>query len=171
MLPVVCGWQAFLGRFRQRAARSGAGPELFACGVQVPSRFQRAQIVDYALGGLMLEGTFGLIKHDPIYNREMRGLKNARSRDQLDLMPQWRQASALTCVREPATRGTLGLRADTCCPHLGRERGEQPLNCAGTWVAASGTAIGPTCRFVAPNARGSLTWVPGLLRGSILRVK
>jgi hypothetical protein len=30
------------------------------------SRFQRAQIVVYALGGLMLEGTFGLIKHDPI---------------------------------------------------------------------------------------------------------
>src|SRR5215813_2832410 len=58
--------------------------------------------------------------------------------------------------------GASFLRADTCCPHLGAERGEQPLNCAGTWVAASGTAVGPTCRFVAPIARGSLTWAPSL---------
>jgi len=48
---------------RRRFARTPVKANAFVhCG----SRFQRAQIVDYSLGGLMLEGTFGLIKHDAI---------------------------------------------------------------------------------------------------------
>src|SRR5262249_49906262 len=48
---------------RRRFGRTPVKANAFVhCG----SRFQRAQIVDYSLGGLQLEGTFGLIKHDPI---------------------------------------------------------------------------------------------------------
>jgi PilZ domain-containing protein len=48
---------------RRRFARTPVKTNAFVhCG----RRFQRAQIVDHSLGGLRLEGTFGLIKHDPI---------------------------------------------------------------------------------------------------------
>jgi hypothetical protein len=37
--------------------------------------FQRAQIVDYSQGGLQLEGTFGLIKRDPIQVELISGIR------------------------------------------------------------------------------------------------
>ena len=45
---------------RRRLARTPVNAFVY-CG----RHFRRAQIVDYSLGGLMLEGTLGLIKHDP----------------------------------------------------------------------------------------------------------
>jgi PilZ domain-containing protein len=39
------------------------------------ARFQRAQIVDYSQGGLQLEGTFGLIRQDPIQIELMSGMR------------------------------------------------------------------------------------------------
>lgn len=39
------------------------------------ARFQRAQIVDYSHGGLQLEGTFGLIKQDPIQVELISGVR------------------------------------------------------------------------------------------------
>jgi len=37
--------------------------------------FQRAQIVDYSLGGLQLEGTFGLIKRDTVQVELISGVR------------------------------------------------------------------------------------------------
>ena len=37
--------------------------------------FQRARIVDYSQGGLQLEGTFGLIKQDPIQVELISGVR------------------------------------------------------------------------------------------------
>jgi hypothetical protein len=37
--------------------------------------FQRAQIVDYSQGGLQLEGTFGLVKQDPIQVELISGVR------------------------------------------------------------------------------------------------
>jgi PilZ domain len=48
---------------RRRFARTPVKANAF---VYQGDRFQRAQIVDYSHGGLQLEGTFGLIKHDPV---------------------------------------------------------------------------------------------------------
>jgi hypothetical protein len=39
------------------------------------AHFQRAQIVDYSQGGLQLEGTFGLIKQDPIQVELISGVR------------------------------------------------------------------------------------------------
>ena len=39
------------------------------------SSFQRAQIVDYSQGGLQLEGTFGLVKQDPIQVELVSGVR------------------------------------------------------------------------------------------------
>jgi hypothetical protein len=39
------------------------------------ARFQRAKIIDYSHGGLQLEGTFGLIKQDPIQVELISGVR------------------------------------------------------------------------------------------------
>ena len=39
------------------------------------ARFQRARIVDYSQGGLQLEGTFGLIRQDPIQIELISGVR------------------------------------------------------------------------------------------------
>src|ERR1700674_3816961 len=43
--------------------------------VHLGHRFQRAQIVDYSQGGLQLEGTFGLVKQDPIQVELISGVR------------------------------------------------------------------------------------------------
>jgi hypothetical protein len=57
---------------RRRFARTPVKANAF---VNHGSRFQRAQIVDYSLGGLQLDGTFGLIARDNVQIELMCGAR------------------------------------------------------------------------------------------------
>ncbi len=43
--------------------------------VHCRGQFQTVKIVDYSAGGLRLEGTFGLIKHDPVQVELLSGIR------------------------------------------------------------------------------------------------
>ena len=64
--------QTAAGPVRRQFERTPVKANVF---VHRGARFQRAQIVDYSQGGLQLEGTFGLIRQDPVQVELISGVR------------------------------------------------------------------------------------------------